>query len=465
MARQPILRPDGRIFAYELLYRSSANNAFDGEDPSVATARVIANSYLSIGMDRLVGNHRAFINFDRHMLVEGYARLLPERTLTVEILETVEPDDEVIEACRKIKDYGYSLALDDFVCANRYSRFLDVADVVKLDFRLNTAEELSPVARELLDRRLLLLAEKVETREQLGQAVAVGCKLIQGYYFSKPEVVSHRQIPAYKRNYLRVLRAANRSDPDLGEIEHTMKFEASLVHEFLRLVNSPVFCPRGELRSLRQALAYLGWVQVRKWVALVTLAGAAGNKPHELMVDLFIRGTFCEALSEPLGLTKRSSELFLLGMYSGLDALLDQPMSAVIAEIQVADDIRDALLGESPGIAPLNSLLSLAIGYERADWENVERHTAALKLEMATVAQVYEQSVEHANEAFALPGARLTDISHLPARPTGDIAGTRHVPGPPRSSERLLHAPHDLVNHPARRIVLNNLIPPPPERL
>lgn len=400
VARQPILNRDQGLFGYELLYRSSLKNAFDGIDPTQATSQLISNSYLTIGVDRLVANNRAFINFDREMLVKGYAAMLPERSVVVEILESVQPDPEVIQACRDLKSRGYQLALDDFVCEAGYEPLVELADIIKVDFRMTSEPTQAEFSSLYGGRGIKMLAEKVETQEEFLRALEMGYDYFQGYFFSKPTIIIGRQVPGFKLNYLRIIKEINNPQLNFDRIEEIIKYEASLVHKLLRYINSASFGLRRQINSIRHALSLLGERELRKWVALAALTGLAGDKPQQLVVNAVIRGRFCELISVDLGLLQRQSELFLTGMFSLLDAILDMPMEEVVAEVQLTDDVRDTLLGRTPATRGLKESLELARAYEVADWAAIERIAESLNLRPGTVAETYVDSVEWADGVF-----------------------------------------------------------------
>ncbi len=401
VARQPILDQQKNLFAYELLYRSSRENAFDGTDSTTATARVISNAFLTIGLERLVGDRRAFVNFDRNMLTGGLVELLPSTQLVVELLEQITPDDEVLASCRSLKSMGYLLALDDFVCADGFESLLELADIVKVDFRLTTEQERPLLTRKLRGWGVQLLAEKVETQEEFETASDLGYTLFQGYFFSRPAIGEGRQIPGFKLNYLRILREVGNPDLDFDRIEDVLKCEASLLHKLLRYVNSAHFQWSREVESIRHALALLGETELRKWIALVTMSGLASDKPQQLVVDAVTRGRFCERFSARVGLASRSSELFLLGLYSLLDALLDRPMAEIVDEVQLADDIGAALLDEPVKTRGLAETLCLARAYERADWALLESTTKKMRIGVGAVSDAYLEAVEWAETNFS----------------------------------------------------------------
>lgn len=400
VARQPILDQNQNLFGYELLYRSSLKNAFDGVDPTKATSRLIANSFLTIGIDRLAGERPAFINFGRTMLVDGYVAILPEESVVVEILEDVQPDAEVIAACQNLKERGYLLALDDFVCAEGLETLVDLADIIKVDFRLSTPETQVQLAKRFAKRKIRMLAEKVETQQEFKAAKAAGYELFQGYFFSKPAVVSAKEVPGFKLNYLRILQQISRPELDLRRIEEIVKYEASLVHRLLRYVNSAHFGWKQEVQSVRHALALLGENEIRKWISLVALCGMAGDKPNQLVVNAVMRGRFCELISRYVGLSQRGSELFLMGMFSLLDAVLDMPIASILEDVHLPKDVRETLLGQAPDASSLKGILELARAYERPDWTAIEAIANSLGVPVSIVPQAYLESVELADQIF-----------------------------------------------------------------
>ena len=400
VARQPILDQNQNLFGYELLYRSSLQNAFDGVDPTQATSRLIANSFLTIGIDRLAGERPAFINFGRAMLVDGYAGILPSESVVVEVLEDVKPDALVIAACQKLKEHGYLLALDDFVCAEGLEALVDLADIIKVDFRLTSSETQAQLARRYAKRPIRMLAEKVETQEEFHTAKAMGYTLFQGYFFCKPVVVSAKEIPGFELNYLRILQQISQPELDLRRVEEILKYEASLVHRLLRYVNSAHFGWKQEVQSVRHALALLGEEEIRKWISLVALCGLAGDKPNQLVVNAVVRGRFCELVSWHVGLSSRGSELFLMGMFSLLDAVLDMPVASILEDVHLADDIRDTLLDQIPSTPSLKRILELARAYETSDWAATEALSSSLGVPSGVVPQAYLDSTGLADQIF-----------------------------------------------------------------
>ncbi len=186
LARQPILNRARELFAYELLFRNGLQNSCDGVDFEVASTSVLDTSFL-IGFEKITAGHRMFINCPRDFLLRDYVSLFPPASVVVEILETIKPDKEVIEACKRLKQAGYTIALDDFVDSPDWAPLVALADILKVDFRLTDRKEQSAIVSRYAGRKIRMLAEKVETQEEFAAAMQMGYSLFQGYFSAAPK--------------------------------------------------------------------------------------------------------------------------------------------------------------------------------------------------------------------------------------------------------------------------------------
>jgi EAL and modified HD-GYP domain-containing signal transduction protein len=397
VARQPIFNRHKQIFGYELLFRSSLDCYFQRTDLDQATYSVVADSFLLIGIARLTGGRRAFFNCTRDILTKGYAELLPPEQTGLELLENIEPDEEVVTACRKLKSMGHVLALDDFIYSEKFARLLDHIDIVKVDLRNTTLQERKDLVRRLAPKQIALLAEKVETHDEFTEAKKLGFNYFQGYFFGRPEIVSGHDVPIFKRNYVRILQLVTQPDPDLRELEEIIRNETSLSYKLLRYLNSPLFGFRGEIKSIRHTLTLLGLSEIRKWISLVTLAGMASDKPEELVVNSLVRANFCESISSRVGMRDRNADLFLMGLFSMMDAILDRPMDEVLSEITLSPDIKTALL---LGRNRFRDVFDLVVDYEKGEWAKLSTLAAELDLAEPEIPELYLKSVESAREFF-----------------------------------------------------------------
>jgi c-di-GMP-related signal transduction protein len=397
VARQPIFDHRQEVYAYELLFRSSYENSCNLLDLNKASSKVIVDTCLLIGLEHLTGDKKAFINVTREVLINEYIFLLPSDKVIVEILETVEPDESVITACKKLKQSGYKLALDDFVYEERYQPLVELADIIKVDFLSTAGKEQKELVDRFSSRGIRFLAEKVETREKFQEATNMGYSYFQGYFFGKPVVYAGRDIPGFKLNYLQILQEIYRSDMNFAEIESIIKRDLSLSYKLLRYINSAFFSRRSNITSIKQALSLLGEQEIRKWVSLIALSNMGQDKPEELVIQAVIRAKFCESLAPNLGLKHRSEDLFLMGMFSLIDALLDRRLIDILNELPIKDDVKEALLGEPNR---LRNIINYVEAYEKGEWAKLPDRAAALNADDKDFPGYYLDAVEWTNMSF-----------------------------------------------------------------
>ena len=392
IARQPIFTRKRRVYAYELLFRSGIENFCEGVDLDRASASMFDTSF-QMGLQKLTGGKRAFVNCPRDFLLQDYISLFPRDQVVVELLETIKPDEKVLEACRQLKEKGYLLALDDFVDTPDWAPLVALADIIKVDFRLTTREEQRALAVRYAGKRLRMLAEKVETPQEFSEAAEMGYSLFQGYFFCRPEILRQRSIPASKLAYFELLQATSAHDFNPKLLASKIKHEASLTFKLLRYLNSAAFAFRAEIHSISQALNLLGEREVRKWIAVVFVGVMADGKPDEQMTVPVVRGRFCELLASQIGMAGEASDLFLLGLLSIIDAILDQPLEVILKELSVRSEIKEALLGHS---CPYRDILDMAIAFERADWEKISALASKFRCKDENISALYVEAVEWA---------------------------------------------------------------------
>ena len=387
LGRQPILDGSLRLMGYELLFRSGYGNAFCG-DPEVATQTVI-DHWLTLVPES--EKALAFVNCTRAALLNGVVALLSPRETVLEVLENIVPDQDLIACCQELKEQGFRLALDDFVPDPMRSELLRIADFIKIDFQASNSQ----IRHEIYDlgrsSKARFIAEKIETEEQMRAAQAEGCSYFQGYFFSRPVILTARALPQNELVYLRLLAALNRSPANLFEIEDLVLADASLCYRVLRLANSVLHGRRDPVNSVRAALLMIGEDSVRRTVT-VALAGAiAGQRCPTLVSLALVRARFCELLAPSIGESAR--ELYLLGLLSLLDVLLQAPMESLLEALPLADRMKGALTGES---GRLSRALQLICALESCDWVLCENIRVLLGVTESFVAATYLKSVEWA---------------------------------------------------------------------
>ncbi len=397
IARQPIFDKSLQVYAYELLFRSGLDNYFDCDDIEHASSSVIANSFLLFGIDEMTEGRRAFLNCTRKVLIDDLALCLPSENAVIEILESVEPDEEVVAACRRLKKKGYILALDDFVYREDFEPLLELADIVKVDFLETRPGECQRISTLLRRRGIRMLAEKVETQEAYEQAVTMGYEFYQGYFFSRPIILSRRDIPTNKLQYMKILREIHSPEIDFQRMANTVQNEISLSYKLLKLINSAAFGLRHKVSNIVQALSLLGEQELRSWVSLLSVSAMADDKPAELILSSLVRARFCEQAAYLIGEEAQRSDLLLMGLFSLLDAILDRPLKEVLDEIQVVSEVRRALL-ERDG--KLGALLTLTIALERGQWEELQQLASEYQLEELTLSRIYLDAIKWARQTY-----------------------------------------------------------------
>ena len=392
VARQPIFDTGEKVFGYELLFRPGVENYFYSSDIDAASRSTVDSSLL-MGLDLLCDRRRAFVNCTRDVLLKGHVTLLPSHQTVVEILESVTPDPAVIAACERLKEAGYTIALDDFLPDDRREPLTDLADIIKVDFRCTTIEERAAMVKRYGPWRCRMLAEKVETREEFLSAKNQGFVYFQGYFFCQPEIMTTREISGNRINYLRLLQVVSRPELDLFEVETIVKVEASVCYRLLRYLNSPLFGMAREVHSVRYALSILGENEVRRWVRLVVTIGAAQDKSSELVQTALVRARFCELLAPrvPHG----ESDLFFLGLLSLMDVILEAPMEALLDKLPLDAETTGVLLGRDNRLRPIYQLM---LAQESGEWQHSTHLAEHLRLDDATVADYYWQAMQWARQ-------------------------------------------------------------------
>ena len=395
VARQPIFTKKLDVYAYELLFRVGKENVYIDIDGDRATSSVITDSFLVIGMDSLTRGKKAFINFTQNLLMDETATILPKDSIVIEILEDVKPSKGVITACRKLKELGYILALDDFVFDTKFVPLIELATIIKIDIKLSGEDEVRALIKKYSTQGIRFLAEKVETQEEFESVVNMGYTYFQGYFFSKPVIISSKEIPDNKLNQLNILQEINRPEIDFNEIEKVIKRDVSISYKLLRFINSAFFGFNTEIHSIKQALVLLGIREFKKWVSLIVLRGLGGDKPEELLVSSVVRARFCELIAQEGDLKNRSSDLFFMGIFSMIDTFMNRPMEEILEKLPLSEDINGALLGDE---GHLRDFFELVLAYEKGDWDKIFVHADKLKIHQPGLHDKYIKSLEWANQ-------------------------------------------------------------------
>ena len=393
IARQTIFDRNRRVYGYELLFRSGWENCFRG-DADTATRMMIADGAL-YGFQELTNGAPSFVNCTRESLVDGLITLLPNSTV-LEILEIVVGDEEVIDACARYKAMGYKLALDDFRMSDGMAGLVDLADYIKVDFRLSDAAERKQIMAALEGKNIILLAEKVETEEEFQEAMAEGFTLFQGYFFCYPTVFSKKRLSSNGVNYLYLLSALSQGTFDVNQLSLLLKTEVALSYQLLRLVNSAGFGAKHEVRSLHDALVLVGEQQFRKLIMNAIATESCRARSTELLVHVLHRARFLERMAPYTA--ENATEQYLFGLLSLMNVMLDMSVDDLIEALPLRPEIKSALSGEPNEV---RLALTLLERYEAADWNFCMTQCAALLIKESELSALYSESLIWAEKSVA----------------------------------------------------------------
>jgi len=392
IARQPIFDRAERVVGYELLYRASSRaDRAEGVDQDRMAHDVLLGSVFGAGLHSIARGATAFVNTPRSLLLGGALRLLDPRQVVIELLETVEPDAEAIAACEALVAAGFRIALDDAVLDRRIEPLLRLASIVKVDVLAQPPETLVGIREHVAPYHVMLLAEKVETAAVRDACLRMGFELFQGYYFSRPENLSTRTLlPEWGRVAGLLQMLSNEGTHD-EEIEEAFRSDPSLSYKLLRMVNSAGIGGRG-IESIGHALRMLGRSAVHRWLSLllVLMAGSGGGVKRELARRALIRAWMCEGIAKRSGVASPDG-CFLVGLFSGLDALVGMPVEQLVADLRLAPPLAHALARRT---GPLAAILALVEAYEAADWAGVDVACAEVGVRRDVVTGLYIEAVE-----------------------------------------------------------------------
>jgi c-di-GMP-related signal transduction protein len=397
VARQAIFDRDSQVHAYQLLYRAHAGNTFSDRDESGTNLDVISGSLLTIGLNNIAAGKKAFVNFGRNLLLEGLVSILPKESVVIEVLATTEPDAEVVDCCCKLRDLGYTIALGDFVGDPRFEPLVATAKVIKVDIRQTSRAEQERLLATYQPRGIAMLAEKVETREEFELAANLGYDYFQGYFFARPDVVSQKEIQPVVITSLQILRQLQNLEVNFKDLESLIRKDVALTYKLFRYVNSALLSRGGNIQSIRSALVRLGEDGIRTWATIATFPRIAKHKPEELVACAMLRARFCENLARSTG-DSRYPSAYLIGLFSVLDALLDQPLEEALKEVGLAPMINDVLLGALAADERLAAIHKLLSVYEAGEWGQVRLSAQSLGLTDTAVTDAYVDATEWANQ-------------------------------------------------------------------
>ena len=368
IARQPVFDRNMGIYGYELCYRQGDDNFFIQTDDNRASTELVYNSFLVFGLYDLTDGTRAFIRFSKELIESESPSLLPRQSIIVEVPEGGRTAQATIDACRRIKELGYSLSLGSFIFEKENLPLLELADVVKISFSSMGPEKQAELIRKH-GKRIKFLAEKLETREDYSHALELGYDFFQGSFFCKPAMLNSMEIASPGINLINILKELNTIDPSFSRIASIIQGDLGLSLKLLKLANSVYFGARNEIKSILHALSFIGVNELYQWISIMMLRDYASVEHAELIKLSFIRAKFMELLALKLYKNRNANDYFFTGMFSFIDVLINQSMEQVLKGLPLPACVTEALLGESNA---QRRLLDWVIAYEAANMDEAE---------------------------------------------------------------------------------------------
>ncbi|MER0216904.1 MAG: HDOD domain-containing protein [Nitrosomonas sp.] len=372
LGRLPILDNKQNLVAYELLFRSDQHNVVTITDNSAASANVIIDTYGQLGIENVIGKRRGFIKVDDKLLLNDTICMLPKKHVVLEILRSVDINDEIIQRCSFLKQKGYQLALSNVTHLDaRFDRIMPLINVVKINITALSQQDLLSLVKRLRRWPVLLLAEKVESQEIARNCIALNFQMLQGFYFAKPEIISGKRIDPSKLSLLKLLLLVVR-ESEVGEIENELKYQPGLSYNLLRMVNSAANGLPSTINSIKRAIMILGRKQLQRWVQILLYAAKQrdGGTSDALMQTATVRGKLLEsiAIADRPHDKNHQDRAFMVGVLSLLDTLLGIEMSELVSTLSIQKDMSEALLTRR---GSLGYQLALIEAYEKGESEMV----------------------------------------------------------------------------------------------
>ena len=404
LARQPILDRDGKIYAYELLFRDSpeSDTAVIASDV-LATAQVLENVLNNIGIQRLIGKNKAFVNCSRNMLLDNLFGLLNPKYFVLEVLEDVQVDESIVKAVQRYRALGFELALDDFIFneefITRFKPLFPYISYVKMDVVDNSLESMTAAAVFFKTMGIKLLAEKVEDESTFKRCEEAGYDYFQGFFFARPELVTGRKIDATSAAILQLLLHI-KSRPSLEDLCDCLAKNQDIAANLLRFVNSDALSRHSRIDSLKDAIVWVGMSRIQEWLMLMLYARPElGMTPQAspLFQNASHRAKFLESLARTIDNDNDDfcAKAFMVGLISRMDALVRAPLETILPDSPADDEMQDALLNRS---GRLGALLRLADAVERDDREDVKVSINDLGISFAQLKLCINESYSFANE-------------------------------------------------------------------
>ena len=402
IGRQPIFDRKENIYAYELLHRKDETNVFPNMNPEEATLQLLINTFLTVGIDEVVGQTKSFVNFSEKLLSHDIMNQIDPDYVVIEILEDTKVTLSFIQKLKKLRNKGFTLALDDFVMEadnNLYDEVFKLVHIIKIDYLFTPEDERKRMENIIKGYpNLSLLAEKIETEEQYIEARRSGYHLFQGYYFAKPEIVKRSDIPSNQVLHFHLFQMLNKEDVDVDEVSQLIMHDVSLSYKLMRYINSLAFNIPNEINSIRQAIMLMGLTETTKWIRILIMndlaKGKGKGREKALISNSILRAKTCELVAKHNGKAD-TDKYFLAGMFSQINVIMQQGWDDILTRLSFTDEINNTLRGVQTDITPY---VKMSEAIERLDMEMIELYAIVLNIDMKKLSEISKEAHKWATQ-------------------------------------------------------------------
>jgi len=398
LTRLPIFDPKNNLFGYELKFSKDLFQLQQAQTSSDRdSSKIITESMFMIGLDKLVTGKKAFIPFSRNLLLNKFAELLPKDIVGIQLSRELGGDIKVAQTCKELKTKGYTIVLDNFSFQPDYAHLTEFAKFVKVDITKTGEYIRKSVIKRLKPRGIKCIMTNVNTNKDFTSSVSLEFDYLQGNFFQKAAVISSREVSSTSFAHYEMLKEIHKTEIDLDNLEHIIKRDVALSYKLLRMINSASFGLKNEIKSIRQALAIMGTLEIKKWFSLILLSSMNEKKPGELIRTSLLRAKLMENIAPLAGMKDKSSDLFLTGIFSLIDTLMDEPLTDILNGLPLANEIKNTLLKKE---SRYSGIYNLVLNYENGEWTTLSNMAKQMRLDENKLPEIYNNSVQWVDQIY-----------------------------------------------------------------
>lgn len=403
IARQPIFDRKEKVKAYELLYRDAENlDRAVITDADVATRRLVANAVTVFDIQRLANFNPAFINCGYDLIMGDFLKTLVPSQVVIDLADDVLYNEEIVDKIREYASLDYRFAIKEHYGNNVFNQLLELIDVLMVDIRKYSFEELKEIVQRYKNMNVTLLAQKIETREEFEMVKQLKFNYYQGYFFEKPMLIRDKSVDASRLNYFRLINEINKTEIDFVKIAGIIKLDTALTYQLFKTLNKVVFVNIHKTKDIMDCIIRMGEEKLRNWMLLIITRSFNKGKSDEFAKHAYIRGMFMEQLMKESAiyqLRQRYRDGYLIGMFSMLPMIADMEMEMILSDVDLDIDVEDALLGRKEN--ELKQMLDLVKYYENAIHKKPK---IEIGIDNADIAKIYTDCIFAGDVAFRTLG-------------------------------------------------------------